>query len=146
VSGLLIERGLHRGGELAFLLGDAGNVDQPLGQLHGVAGEVQLRNHPGKPTTTAALGRSGGKRNEEIIQAAKELAARKGTSVSGLVSQKLRELVEADLRYQWAMHHALDAMYNATNRGGRNWTREEINDERWENSEYARRPRGEADE
>ncbi len=100
----------------------------------------------------AALGRSGGKRNltiqldEEIIQAAKELAARKGTSVSGLVSQKLRELVEADMRYQKAMHHALDAMYNATNRGGRNWTREEINDERWENSKYAKRLRGEADE
>ena len=105
---------------------------------------------------TSALGRSGGKRNltiqldEEIIQAAKELAARKGTSVSGLVSQKLRELVEADMRYQKAMHHALDAMYNATGRGGGGWTpnrtRAEINDERWENSKYARRLRGEADE
>jgi hypothetical protein len=65
---------------------------------------------------------------EEIIQAAKELAARRGTSVSGLVSQKLRELVEADLRYERAKRHALDAMYNAIDRGGRNWTREELND------------------
>jgi hypothetical protein len=48
------------------------------------------------------------------------------------------------------MNHALDAMYNATGRGGGGWTpnqtRAEINDERCENSKYARRLRGEADE
>jgi hypothetical protein len=79
---------------------------------------------------------SGGKRNltvqldEEVIQAAKELAVRRGTSVSGLVTQMLEEMVEADLRYQRAMHHALDAMYHAKDRGGVRWTREEIYEER----------------
>lgn len=83
------------------------------------------------------LNKSGTKRNltvqldEAVIQAAKELAVRKGTSVSGLVTQKLEEMVEADLRYQRAMHHALDAMYNAPNRGGGGpWSREEIYEER----------------
>lgn len=91
---------------------------------------------------TAELSRSGGKRNltiqldEEIIQAAKELAARRGTSVSGLVSQKLRELVEADIRYRRAMQHALEEMDKAIDRGGRDWRREDLYD-RWENSKAA---------
>jgi hypothetical protein len=83
---------------------------------------------------SVGLNKGSSKRNltiqldEEIIQGAKELAARRGTSVSGLVTQILEEMVEADLRYQRAMHHALDAMYNAIPRGGRNWTREELYD------------------
>jgi hypothetical protein len=85
---------------------------------------------------SVGLNKGGGKRNltiqlpEEIIQAAKELAARKGTSVSGLVVQKLQEMVEADLRYQRAMAHALEAMDNAIPRGGVTWTREELYEER----------------
>jgi hypothetical protein len=68
--------------------------------------------------------------DEEVIQAAKELAVRRGTSVSGLVARTLQDLVEADLRYQKAMRHALDAMHNAKDLGGRSWTREEIYEER----------------
>jgi hypothetical protein len=85
---------------------------------------------------SVGLNKSSGKRNltiqldEEIIQGAKELAARRGTSVSGLVTQKLEEMVEADLRYQQAMRHALDAMYNAKSLGVDPWSREEINEER----------------
>lgn len=74
----------------------------------------------------------GGKRNltvqldEEIIQAAKELAAHRGTSVSGLVTQTLRELVEAHIRWEKAKRVAIDAMENAIPRGGRNWKREDL--------------------
>jgi len=67
--------------------------------------------------------------DEDIVQGAKELAARRGTSVSGLLAQKVREMVEADLRYQRAMDSALEAMRNATPRGGRRWTREELYEE-----------------
>jgi hypothetical protein len=74
----------------------------------------------------------GAKRNltvqldEEIIQAAKELAARRGTSVSGLVTQKLRELVEEHIRYEEAKQRALEAMRNAEPGGGRDWKREDL--------------------
>lgn len=78
----------------------------------------------------------GGKRNltiqldEETIQAAKELAARKNTSVSGLVTQNIQEMVAADARYREAARTALEAMHNAIPRGGRKWTREELYEER----------------
>jgi hypothetical protein len=88
---------------------------------------------------SVGLERSGRKRNltiqldEAIIQAAKELAARKGTSVSGLVTQTLAEMVEAEIRYQKARIRALKAMDEAKNRGGglggRTWTREELYEE-----------------
>jgi hypothetical protein len=78
----------------------------------------------------------GGKRNltiqldEETIQAAKELAVRRNTSVSGLVTQKIKEMVAADARYREAMKSAIDAMHNAIPRGGSKWTREELYEER----------------
>jgi len=78
----------------------------------------------------------GGKRNltiqldEATIQAAKELAVRRNTSVSGLVTQNIQEMVAADARYREAMRSAIEAMDNATPRGGRNWTREELYEER----------------
>jgi predicted transcriptional regulator len=81
------------------------------------------------------LNKSGRKRNltiqldEEIIQMAKELAVRKNTSVSGLVTQKLEEMVEADIRYQEAKARALEAMHNAGRHGGGTWTREELYEE-----------------
>lgn len=84
---------------------------------------------------SAGLGKSGNrKRNitiqldEEIVQAAKELAVRQGTSVSGLIGQKLRELVEAHIRYQKAMQEALEAMDNAKDLGGGTWKREDLYD------------------
>ena len=85
---------------------------------------------------SVGLNKGGGKRNltiqldEATIQAAKELAVRKNTSVSGLVTQKIREMVAADARYQEAMRSAIEAMDNAIDRGGRNWTREELYEER----------------
>jgi hypothetical protein len=87
---------------------------------------------------SVGLNRSGGKRNltiqldEETIQAAKELAVRRNTSVSGLLAQKVKEMVEADRRYEAAKRRAIDAMHTAKGLGGGGitWTREELNEER----------------
>jgi hypothetical protein len=86
---------------------------------------------------SVGLNKGGGrKRNltiqldEEIIQQAKELAIRRNMSVSGLVAQKLEELVEAEIRYQKAMASALEAMENAEDLGGGTWSRAELNEER----------------
>lgn len=88
-----------------------------------MAKSVGLNRNPGKRNLTIQL-------DEETIQQAKELAARKNTSVSALVTQKIREMVAADARYQEAMRHALEEMDNAIGRGAVTWTREEINEER----------------
>jgi Family of unknown function (DUF6364) len=66
----------------------------------------------------------------EVIQRAKILAARRGTSVSGLVAQQLTELTAADERYQRARESALRMMAEPQDRGGRHWTRDELHDER----------------
>ena len=85
---------------------------------------------------SSGLDKGGRKRNltiqldEEIIQQAKELAVRRNMSVSGLVAQKLEELVEEEIRYQRAMASALDSMYNAEDLGGGTWSREELYAER----------------
>jgi predicted transcriptional regulator len=79
----------------------------------------------------------GGKRNltvqldEETIQAAKELAVRRHTSVSGLLTRALEELVAADTRYREAMRLAIDAMYYGEKTlGGRaTWSRDELYEE-----------------
>jgi len=84
---------------------------------------------------SVGLNRSGGKRNltiqldEETIQAAKELAVRRNTSVSGLVTQTLQELVEADTRYEEAKRYALDAMHHAPPRSVAPWSRDELYEE-----------------
>jgi hypothetical protein len=83
----------------------------------------------------------GGKRNltiqldEETIQAAKELAVRRHTSVSGLVTQQIQAMVARAARYEEAKRRELEAMHNAPNLGGGGvtWTREEINEERINN-------------
>ena len=66
----------------------------------------------------------------EVIRRAKVLAARRGTSVSGLVAQQLEELTAADERYQRARESALRMLEQARDRGGRQWTRDELYEER----------------
>jgi hypothetical protein len=66
----------------------------------------------------------------DVIREAKALAARRGTSVSGLVAQQIAELTAADKRYQRAKESALRMMAEARDRGGRQWTREELYEER----------------
>lgn len=77
-------------------------------------------------------GRKMAKRNltveldDEMIRKAKVVAAKRGTSVSRLVANKLEDLIEADVRYEEARERALKALANAKPRGGRSWRREEL--------------------
>lgn len=64
--------------------------------------------------------------DETVIRQAKVLAAKRGTSVSGLVAQELTRLVAEDERYEAAWRRARRAMGDATGRGGRRWSREDL--------------------
>lgn len=70
--------------------------------------------------------------DEEVIQDAKVLAARRGTSVSGLIAQNLRDLTTAAARYEQAKRHALAALPDhwpetfSSETTGRSWAREDI--------------------
>jgi hypothetical protein len=66
--------------------------------------------------------------DEAVIHRAKVLAAKQSTSVSGLVTRALVDLVESDDRYEEARRHALAMMRNANNHGGGDWTRTELHE------------------
>jgi predicted transcriptional regulator len=68
--------------------------------------------------------------DDDLIRRAKVIAAECGTSVSGLVAQQITELIAARDRYVRARESALRMMSEATDRGGRRWTREELYEER----------------
>ncbi|MGH3848817.1 MAG: DUF6364 family protein [Pseudonocardiaceae bacterium] len=65
---------------------------------------------------------------EDVIQQAKVLAARRGTSVSSLVASELERLVADDDRYQDAYRRAQRALSGAIPRGGRTWSRDDLYD------------------
>ena len=64
--------------------------------------------------------------DDSVIRAAKVLAAKRGTSVSGLVAAELGRLVAEDERYEEAWRRARKAMGDAAGRGGRQWDREDL--------------------
>ena len=66
----------------------------------------------------------------EVMRRAKVLAAKRGTSVSGLVAHQLNELVSDDERYEAAHQRAIELMDQPKPHGGRNWTREDLYAER----------------
>lgn len=66
--------------------------------------------------------------DEDVIRRAKVVAARRGTSVSGLVAQELEEMVERDARFEEAKERAFRALGTATGRGGPRWSREELHE------------------
>jgi len=66
--------------------------------------------------------------DDDVIRRAKVLAAKRGTSVSGLVAAELDRLVADDERYEEAWRQARKAMGDATGRGGRAWQRDELHD------------------
>jgi hypothetical protein len=66
--------------------------------------------------------------DEDVIRRAKVLAAKRGTSVSGLVAQELDRLVAEDERYEAAWRQARKAMGDSVPRGGRRWSREELHE------------------
>lgn len=69
--------------------------------------------------------------DEDTIRAAKVVAAKRGTSVSALVAKRLRDLIAADARYERARRDALRALAAGDDRGGAEWSREELSFERW---------------
>jgi hypothetical protein len=64
--------------------------------------------------------------DEETIRQAKVLAARRGTSISGLVARELEELVAKDARYEQARQRAVEIMAASIPRGGRTWRRDQL--------------------
>ena len=66
--------------------------------------------------------------DEDVIRRAKIVAAKRGTSVSGLVARDLGELVAQDARHEDAMRRAGEILKRATARGGRSWRRDELHE------------------
>ena len=64
--------------------------------------------------------------DEETIRQAKLLAARRGTSISGLVARELELLVARDARYEEARRRAVELMAKSVAHGGRSWRREDL--------------------
>jgi hypothetical protein len=64
--------------------------------------------------------------DEETIREAKILAAKRGTSISGLVARELELLVARDARYEEAQRRAVELMAQAVEHGGRSWRREDL--------------------
>jgi Family of unknown function (DUF6364) len=66
--------------------------------------------------------------DDDVIHRAKVTAAKRGTSVSGLVAQQLERLVDADERYEDAQRRAEYALASRAPRGGRQWNRDDLHE------------------
>ena len=64
--------------------------------------------------------------DDNVIHRAKVTAAKRGTSVSGLVTQELERLADADERYDDAQRRAERALGRAAPRGGGRWIRDDL--------------------
>lgn len=68
---------------------------------------------------------------KEILRKAKAIAAKEGTSLSGLLANALEELVAREEGYSAARRRhlrALDAAHNLGTKGKRTWTRDELHE------------------
>ena len=66
--------------------------------------------------------------DRDTIRKARILAAKRGTSVSGLVAAQLRETVEDDDRYEAARRQALQFIERGFHLGGRRVNRDDLHD------------------
>ena len=64
--------------------------------------------------------------DEDTIRQAKILAAKRGTSISGLVARELELLLARDARYEEARRRAVELMAESVGHGGRTWRREDL--------------------
>ena len=64
--------------------------------------------------------------DDDVIHRAKVTAAKRGTSVSGLVAQELTRLAYADERYEDAQRRGEAALGRTAARGGRHWSRDDL--------------------
>ena len=73
-----------------------------------------------------------GKRNltvqldDAVIHRAKVTASKRGTTVSGLVTEQLERLTDADERYEDAQRRAERALSRTAPRGARPWNRDDL--------------------
>ena len=67
---------------------------------------------------------------EQVIEDVKAVAARRGTSVSGLVAAYLAQLAAEDEQYEKARRAALEMLDQAVDRGDWEWRREDLYAER----------------
>jgi hypothetical protein len=67
--------------------------------------------------------------DKELIKKARLLAAQKQVSISRMLGQQLREMVEDAERYDWARRKALEKLKEGFNLGGKiTATREELHE------------------
>jgi Family of unknown function (DUF6364) len=66
--------------------------------------------------------------DEDVIRKARIIAAKRGTSVSGLVARELEELAAEDARYEEAWRRASEILAGSAPRGGRAWERDELHE------------------
>jgi len=66
--------------------------------------------------------------DRETIRKAKVLAARRGTSISGLVASQIRESVDADSAYEAARRTALELMERGFHLGGGRLNRDALHE------------------
>ena len=66
--------------------------------------------------------------DREVIERARTVAAKRGTSISALVAVELTDLVARDERYEDAQRRATTLVDVAGKRAGRSWTRDELHD------------------
>lgn len=66
--------------------------------------------------------------DRETIREAKTLAAKRGTSVSRLLAEQIRESVAADEQYEAARRLALELLARGFNLGGARVKRDELHD------------------
>jgi len=64
---------------------------------------------------------------KELIKKGKILAARRDSSISGMLGDMLKSMVNHDDRYEAAKRHALQVLEEGLHLGGRiTWTREDL--------------------
>ena len=66
--------------------------------------------------------------DRELIRKARILAARRGTSVSGLVASELKRLIGDDEAYEAARRSALQLLEKGFHLGGKKVSREELHE------------------
>ena len=66
--------------------------------------------------------------DRDTIRKARILAAKRGTSVSGLVASQLMETVEEDQRYESARRAALELLERGFHLGGSRFNRDDLHE------------------
>jgi hypothetical protein len=66
--------------------------------------------------------------DEDVIHRAKVAAAKRGTSVSAMVTHELERLLAEDERYEAASNRARRALGRVTSHGTRSWTRDDLHE------------------